>query len=162
MKSSTLSKVAVVQSLQKLSEVELGFNVKNILTLRMFLPVAKYGDSSRVLAFHQEAMQKISALPGVKTVSVSSSLPLLKSIMQVPFDMAEAESELVAGAYTEYSGMGFGVFFMAEYANILLGSSLATVLFLGGWMAPWPKEYGSSLVPSLIFAIAAWLISHRP
>lgn len=55
---------------------------------------------------------------------------------RAPFDLGEAESELVAGYITEYGGMGFGLFMMAEYANIVIGCSLTTILFLGGWQSP--------------------------
>ena len=53
-----------------------------------------------------------------------------------PFDLPEAEAELVAGYNVEYSGMGFALFFLGEYANMILMSSVTVILFMGGWLPP--------------------------
>ncbi len=74
-----------------------------------------------------------------------------------PFDMAEGESEIVAGFHVEYSGMGFALFFLAEYANMMLIATLTAVMFLGGWLNPF---HGWPLIGALTDAIPGlfWML----
>ena len=74
-----------------------------------------------------------------------------------PFDLAEAESELVAGFHTEYASFKFAMFFMAEYASMITVSCLSTILFFGGWLSPFPQTplfAWSHYIPTAVFAIA--------
>jgi NADH-quinone oxidoreductase subunit H len=75
---------------------------------------------------------------------------------RTPFDLTEADSEIVAGFATEYSGMRFGFFYFAEYVNVFIISAITTVLFLGGWNAPFPVPHISWILDP--GSIGLWLL----
>jgi NADH-quinone oxidoreductase subunit H len=84
---------------------------------------------------------------------------------RAPFDLPEAESELVAGYHTEYGGMRWGLFSMAEYINMITLSALATTLFLGGWHFPWLEGLGPlwfALKVFLLVSVFIWLKATLP
>jgi NADH-quinone oxidoreductase subunit H len=84
---------------------------------------------------------------------------------RAPFDLPEAETELVAGYHTEYSGMRWGLFQMAEYVNLIMLSALATTLFLGGWHGPWDDWLGPLwflLKVAVMIFVFIWLRTTLP
>jgi NADH-quinone oxidoreductase subunit H len=79
-----------------------------------------------------------------------------------PFDVAEGESEIVAGPLVEYSGMTWSLFFLAEYANMLLVATISTIMFLGGWLSPIPQiwvEYLPSFMQVIFGAGIHWMLA---
>jgi NADH-quinone oxidoreductase subunit H len=83
---------------------------------------------------------------------------LLAESNRIPFDIPEAESELVAGVTTEYTGMGFGFFYLGEYVHTLVGSGVAATLFLGGWDGPFAPGLHWLIAKTLVLFVAVYWI----
>ena len=102
-----------------------------------FVAVFLYAGSmstSQIVAAQSQLWYAVALAPSFVIYLVS----MVGETNRAPFDLPEAEGELVGGFHTEYSSLKFALFFLAEYINMVTVSALATTLFLGGWAAPWP------------------------
>lgn len=102
-----------------------------------FVAVFLYAGSmstSQIVSAQQPMWYAVILLPSF----IIYTTAMVGETNRAPFDLPEAESELVAGFHTEYSSLKFALFFLAEYVNMVTVSAMATTLFLGGWQAPWP------------------------
>jgi len=116
-------------------ELALGMSLVGVLLMAGSLSLVKIAQAQAGGFWHWYAF----ALPFPQIVAlVLYGIAAVAETNRLPFDLPEAESELVAGFFTEYSGMRFAFFFLAEYANMILVSCIATIVFLGGWHAPFP------------------------
>jgi len=126
-------------------EVPLGFAVVSVLIMAGSLSLVKIVEAQRDAHLWY-------IIPGLLAFGIFFVCGVAETNRN-PFDLPEAESELVAGFHTEYSGMKFALFFLAEYANMLVVSSLAVILFFGGWLPPFPNL----LEPLWSSPVASWI-----
>jgi len=112
-------------------EVPMGFAVVSVLLLAGTMSMVGIVESQRAAGLWW-------FLPGLLGFGIYFICGVAETNRN-PFDLPEAEAELVAGFHTEYSGMKFALFYLAEYMNMLLVSSLAVIFFFGGWLPPFPN-----------------------
>ena len=118
---------AIRSSAQMISyEVSIGLIIINVILLSGSLNL------SEIILSQKDMWYVIPLFP----VFILFFISILAETNRLPFDLPEAESELVAGYNVEYSSMPFAMFFLGEYANMILMSAMATILFLGGWLPP--------------------------
>ncbi len=112
-------------------EVPMGFAIVSVILMAGSLSLV------RIVQAQQEAHLWFF-VPGILALAIYFCCGVAETNRN-PFDLPEAESELVAGFHTEYSGMKFALFFLAEYANMLVIGSVVALLFFGGWLRPFPS-----------------------
>lgn len=130
------------------------------LSLVSVFLVSGTASTSQIVAQQSQMWWSIALAPAFIVYVIS----MFGEVNRLPFDLPEAEGELVAGHMVEYSSMKFAWFFLAEYVNMLNVSAVAVTLFLGGWMAPWPLSaindgmFNTGWWPVLWFIIKLWLV----
>jgi NADH-quinone oxidoreductase subunit H len=134
-------------------EVALGFTVLGVLMLSGSLSLVKIVEAQKTAGYWYVFLQPVAFILfficGVAETN------------RAPFDLPEAESELVAGFHTEYSGFRFSLFFLAEYANMLTVAAMAVTLFWGGWLRPFPNVAALAfldVIPGVLWFIAKVIV----
>jgi NADH-quinone oxidoreductase subunit H len=125
------NKYALLGGLRSAAQL-IGYEVFMGLSLMGVVVLAGSFDLRQIVAAQRGLWFAVPQLPGLLIFLVAG----IAETHRLPFDLPEAEHELVAGYHTEYSGMKFAMFFIAEYLGMLLTASLVTTLFLGGWLGP--------------------------
>ncbi len=142
-------------------EVPLGFAIIGVMMLSETASMTEIVESQRTAGMWYIVPQIV----GFFCFFVSS----VAETNRIPFDLPEAETELVAGFHTEYSGMKFAFFFLAEYTNMIVVSSIVTILFFGGWMRPFPNVEALDwlqngwliVVPLALGGLVGWWLDQR-
>ena len=140
------SKYSLLGAMRGVAQM-LGYEVFMGLALMGVVVLADSFDLRRIVEAQRGLWFCVPQILGLITFAVAG----IAETRRLPFDLPEAETELVAGFHTEYSGMKFGLFFIGEYAGIVLISALVVTLFFGGWLGPW-------LPPLLWFVIKTCLV----
>jgi NADH-quinone oxidoreductase subunit H len=125
-------------------EVAIGFAMVTVLIYAQSLNLIDIVNAHKTMPWYMDLL----LLPMFVVFFIS----ILAETNRHPFDLPEAEAELVAGYNVEYSSMSFALFFLGEYANMILTSAMATILFLGGWLPPFNLSF-LSFVPGFIWFV---------
>jgi len=131
-------------------EVAIGFSIICVLMYSQSLNLREIIESHKYMPLHIELL----LLPMLVVFFIS----ILAETNRHPFDLPEAEAELVSGYNVEYSSMAFALFFLGEYANMILMSAIAVILFLGGWLPPFNIEALTFIPPLLWFVLKVLFI----
>ena len=131
--SSTLPLYGAVRSSAQVISYELSMGMSLVAVFLM----AGSMSTSQIVASQAQTWWFLPLAPAFVIYLIS----MVGEVNRLPFDLPEAEGELVAGHMTEYSSMKFGWFYLSEYVNMFNGSAVATTMFFGGWHAPWPLSH---------------------